>query len=112
MAHQQTSTMTQYGTNRKTYSSYMLGLGLSLLFTFIAFALVGLHLLPNTAIYISLAGLAILQLVTQVVCFLRLTMNPQGRLNTMPFLFAIVIVVVLAGGSLWIMYNLNYNMMH
>jgi len=111
MANHQ-DTMTPYGTSRKTYQSYVIGLVLSIIFTLTAFTLVGYHLLPNQYLYISLAVLALMQLIAQVICFLRLTANAEGRWNTMPFLFTIVIVAVLAGGSLWIMYNLNYNMIH
>ena|SRR3989338_8015030 len=103
---------TKYGMGLKTLNSYIIGLGLSLLFTLAAFHMVGKHLFSVPTTYISLAVLAILQLIAQVVFFLRMTMNPEGRWNSMPFLFAILIVAVLAGGSLWIMYNMNYNMMH
>ena len=103
---------TKYGTGQKTLKSYLLGLGLSLLFTFLAFALVGKHLLPNQYIYITIAILAVCQLIAQVFCFLRLNTSPKGRWNLMPFIFTIVIVLVLVIGSLWIMFNLNYNMVH
>ncbi len=106
-----TSTAT-YGTGRKTLKSYIIGLSLSLIFTFIAFGIVGHHAMANTAIYIALAVLAVSQLFAQVVFFLRLNASAEGRWTLMPFLFAILIVAVLAGGSLWIMYNLNYNMVH
>ena len=36
----------------------------------------------------------------------------QGKLNVMSFMFTIVVLAVIIGGSLWIMFHLNYNMMH
>ncbi len=101
----------KYGVKAKTLKSYLTGLFLSLLFTFVAFALVGKHLMSVTGLYITLTALAIAQLFAQVICFLRLNVSQEGRWNTMPFIFTFVIVGVLVGGSLWIMYNLNANMM-
>ncbi len=56
--------------------------------------------------------LAISQLLVQSYCFLRLNTRSENTWNTMPFLFTIFIIAVLVGGSVWIMYNLNYNMFH
>lgn len=103
----------RFGTGRKTIASYITGLVLSLTFTGIAFWVTANHaILKLGYVFITLAVLAIAQLVAQVVCFLRLNTSTQGRWNLMPFLFTIVVAAVLVGGSLWIMYNLNYNMMH
>lgn len=107
-----THVATKYGTGRKTLKSYLVGLGLSLLLTLSSFALVGKHLLPTASIYILIAVLAIFQLIAQVICFLRLNSSEKGRWNLMPFIFTIVIIAILVVGSLWIMINLNYNMMH
>ena len=101
----------KYGAKAKTLKSYLLGLFLSLLFTFTAFGLIANHVLSDTASYITITALAIAQLFAQVICFLRMNTSEEGMWNTMPFLFTFVIVGVLVGGSLWIMYNLNINMM-
>lgn len=103
---------TKFGTGRKTLKSYLIGLGLSLLFTLLAFWLVAEHALSNQALYVLLAVFAVCQLVAQVVFFLRITASKEGRWNLMPFLFTIIIVLVLVFGSLWIMINLNYNMVN
>src|SRR3990167_5676858 len=101
----------KYGAKAKTLKSYLIGLFLSLIFTFTAFTLVGKHLLGIEGLYITLTALAVAQLFAQVICFLRLNVSEEGRWNTMPFIFTFIIVGVLVGGSLWIMYNLNMNMM-
>lgn len=101
-----------FGNGQKTTKSYLIGLISSLVLTLIAFALVGNHMLSNQSLYIALSLLAIMQLFAQVTFFLRLNSSPEGRWNLMPFLFTIIVILVLVGGSLWIMYNLNYNMMH
>lgn len=96
--------------NQKTLSAYVIGLVLCLILTFISFALVQKHLLSDTSLYISLALLAILQLCVQASCFLRLNTSKEGQWNLLPFLFSLLIIAILVGGTFWIMYNLNYNM--
>jgi cytochrome o ubiquinol oxidase operon protein cyoD len=103
---------TEYGTGHKTLKSYMIGFSLSLLLTIIPFVLVGMHLLEPQVLFVAISVLAVMQLYVQVVFFLRLNASPKGRWNLMSFLFTIAIVVILVVGSLWIMYNLNYNMGH
>ncbi len=103
---------TKYGMGLKTLKSYIIGLGLSLIFTIASFSLVAVHALSNTAILLSITALALAQLIAQVVFFLRMNKTAEGRWNLMPFLFTLLIVLVLVFGSLWIMYNLNYNMTH
>ena len=110
MAHETKSNI-KYGAKLKTLKSYLIGLGLSLIFTFIAFALVGDHVFNDKDLYILITALAIAQLFAQVICFLRLNVTSEGRWNTMPFIFTFLVVGVLVFGSLWIMYNLNVNMM-
>lgn len=106
--------------NVKTLPAYITGLLLCLVLTFAAFGVVAAHLynptlignLSTAAVYITVAVLAIVQLIVQVICFLRLNASPEGRWELMPFLFTLLIVAILVSGSLWIMYNLNINMMH
>jgi cytochrome o ubiquinol oxidase operon protein cyoD len=100
----------EQGGNQKTLSSYLLGFSLSLLLTMVAFALVQWKWLTQVPLYLALSGLALAQLLVQTICFLRLNVSAEGRWNLLPFLFTLLIIVILAGGSLWIMYNLNYNM--
>lgn len=97
---------------KKTLHHYVIGFGVAVLLTISAFSLIEMRLLNDTALYISLTLLALTQFIVQSVCFLRLNTSPQGRWNLLPYLFMILIVIILMGGSLWIMYNLNYNMVN
>lgn len=108
--HHEVSTQ-QYGTSPKTLKAYVIGLVVCVILTLAAFAVVEKQLFTGTSIYVVLGLLAVIQLWVQVVCFLRLNANPDGRWNSMPFVFTILIMAILVGGTLWIMYNLNYNMM-
>jgi cytochrome o ubiquinol oxidase operon protein cyoD len=102
----------EYGGSQKTLKAYVVGFVLCVILTFVAFGLVEKRILANDMLYLSLAGLAIVQLFVQAICFLRLNASPEGRWNLLPFLFTILIMGILVAGSLWIMYNLNYNMYH
>lgn len=110
-AHEQELEIPNDG-SQKTLSSYVLGLILSLLLTLMAFGLIEHRILNNTHLFIALAVLAIAQLFVQSICFLRLNASAEGRWSLMPFIFSILIIAILVSGSLWIMYNCNYYMMH
>lgn len=102
---------------KRLYLSYFTGFMWSLLLTLAAFALVKLQLDAGGSAYPAkvligiLAVLAIVQLVVQLVFFFHLGREAKPRLNTISFLFMLMVVGIIAFGSLWIMYNLNYNMM-
>ena len=105
----------------KTFKSYVIGFVLSLGLTLFAFHLVASHMstaskgvfmMSDAFLFATLMILAMIQLYVQVVCFLRLNTSKEGRWELMPFLFTIFVVLVVICGSLWIMYHLNYNMMH
>jgi cytochrome o ubiquinol oxidase operon protein cyoD len=100
------------GTGEKTLKLYFIGFFLSIVLTLIPFGLVAKQFLSVENLYIALSICAIAQLYVQVVCFLRLNTSKEGRWTLISFLFTILIVMILVGGSLWIMYNLNYNMVN
>jgi cytochrome o ubiquinol oxidase operon protein cyoD len=55
--------------------------------------------------------MAMVQIVVHVVCFLHLDTRSEGGWTLLAFLFTTVIVVLTIGGSIWVMYHLNSNMM-
>ncbi len=102
---------TMAGWAEKSFKNYMIGFISCLLLTGISFYLVQAMSLDKTIIYASIAVFAIVQLLVQVFCFLGFSTSSEGRLNTLPFLFTLLIIFFLIGGSLWIMHNLNVLMM-
>ena len=56
-------------------------------------------------------ALALVQIVVHVVCFLHLDTRSEGGWTLLAFLFTAVIVVITIGGSIWVMFHLNTNMM-
>lgn len=102
---------------KRLYMAYFTGFVWSLLLTLAAFTLTQMQIdlgdeaYPKAVIIGSLAVLAIVQLIVQLVFFFHLGREPKPRLNTVSFLFMLMVVGIIGFGSLWIMYNLNYNMM-
>lgn len=102
---------------RRLYRSYFIGFGLSLGLTLLAFITTMMQIdsggtaYPKTSLFIGLVVLAIIQLVVQLIFFFHLGHESKPRLNTVSFLFMLMVVGIIGFGSLWIMYNLNYNMM-
>ncbi len=94
--------------NIKTYS---IGFVLSIVLTIISFAFVTNKMMAGTSLILALLGFACLQLFVQLFFFLHLGQEEKPRWNLMLFLFTMLILLIIVLGSLWIMYNLDYNMM-
>lgn len=97
---------------QKTLPAYLVGFFTSLLLTCLAFALVSQRYLDGSQLYLALGLLALAQLLVQSLCFLRLNTSREGMWNTLPYLFTLLIIFIAVAGSLWVMANLDYNMMH
>lgn len=98
-------------TEPSSYSNYVIGFILSLVCTLSAYFLVTNHYVSNKW---GLAGLvailALIQFVVQIVLFLHLGKERSPRFKLLVFSFMLCVVLILVGGSIWIMYNLNYKM--
>ncbi len=90
---------------------YLFGLVLASLLTAASFYAVYTHLIWAPAIPIALAVLAVAQIGVHLVFFLHLTTAPDNTNNVLALAFGVLIVVLIIGGSVWIMDNLNRNMM-
>ena len=101
------------GLGQKTLGVYLFGVFLCVVLTLIPFGSVMYHWFSTGHLVVILVVSAILQFLVQVICFLRLNMKTiQSQYNVYAFVFAIIVLLVIIGGSLWIMWHLNYNMMH
>jgi cytochrome o ubiquinol oxidase operon protein cyoD len=90
---------------------YLIGLGLATLLTIVSFFIAGTTLVWGPSIPVALVVLAIAQMGVHLVFFLHITTGPDNVNNVMALAFGVLIVLLLLGGSLWIMANLNRNMM-
>jgi cytochrome o ubiquinol oxidase subunit IV len=90
---------------------YLTGLGLAILLTATSFFVAGTDLVWQPSIPVALVVLAIAQMGVHLVFFLHITSGPDNTNNVLALAFGVLIVILLMGGSLWIMANLNHNMM-
>jgi cytochrome o ubiquinol oxidase subunit IV len=92
-------------------SGYLIGLALATLLTIVSFFIAQTTLVWQPSIPVALAVLAIAQMGVHLVFFLHITTGPDNINNVMALAFGVLIVLLLMAGSLWIMANLNHNMM-
>jgi cytochrome o ubiquinol oxidase subunit IV len=104
-------------TDQVHLKGYIIGFISSIVLTTVAFLMVNDHLtshhsqFPHALLIPLLAGLALIQFVVQMVFFLHLGTERRPRWKFLVFWFMLLVVLILVVGSLWIMDNLNYNMM-
>jgi cytochrome o ubiquinol oxidase operon protein cyoD len=104
---------TDYGTGQKKLGIYLIGFISCTVLTLFSFWSVMSQRFSKLEVLVLILSSACIQFLVQVVFFLRLTtQTEQGRTNIMSFLFTGVILISIIVGSLWIMWNLNYYMMH
>jgi cytochrome o ubiquinol oxidase subunit IV len=97
--------------NAEAVGSYLVGLGLATLLTIVSFFISGTTLVWGPSIPVALVVLAIAQMGVHLVFFLNITTGPDNVNNVLALAFGVLIVLLLLGGSLWIMANMNHNMM-
>jgi cytochrome o ubiquinol oxidase subunit IV len=92
-------------------AGYLTGLGLAILLTATSFFIAGTDLVWQPSIPVALVVLAIAQMGVHLVFFLHITTGPDNTNNVLALAFGVLIVVLVIGGSLWIMAHLNHNTM-
>jgi cytochrome o ubiquinol oxidase operon protein cyoD len=90
---------------------YAVGLFLATLLTAISFWVAYSHVIWTPGIPVGLLVLAVAQMGVHLVFFIHITTGADNTNNVLALAFGILIVVLIVGGSLWIMANLNANTM-
>jgi cytochrome o ubiquinol oxidase subunit IV len=96
---------------RASYLSYTVGLGLAVLATIASFVVAQTNLLWPPGIPVGLIVLALAQIGVHLVFFLQLGSGPDSTNNILALAFGVLIVFLVITGSIWIIANLNSNMM-
>jgi cytochrome o ubiquinol oxidase operon protein cyoD len=113
MEHQPPKKTKQHST--PSIKSYVSGFLLSIMLTLVAYFLVQRHIssehsvISHDVLIFMVTGLALTQLMVQLVFFLHVDSEQKPRWNLVALLFAVTILVIIVFGSLWIMNNLNYH---
>jgi len=101
---------THHGWNA-SFKPQFLGFVTSIILLVAVYLLVTHHHLTNGPLRMTIFGSAIAQAVLQLIFFLHLGLESKPHWNTITFLFVVMVIIIVLGGSLWIMDNLNYNLM-
>ncbi len=99
------------GANSGTFRSYTIGFVLSIVLTAIPFVLVMRGLLSHQATLFAIFGTALVQILVHLYYFLHMNSSSKVRWNILAMLFTLLIMILLVGGTMWIMYHLNYRLM-
>ena len=108
MEHISTNEISQHGTLR----SYTIGFVLSIVLTLAAYYIVVDHVLTGRTLVVAIVGLGLLQLAVQLLLFLHVGREEKPHWNLAALAFAAIIVVIVIGGTLWIMSNLQHGNSH
>ena len=92
-------------------AGYLKGFGLALLLTLPAFGLVALGTLPKSLVLPILFGLGLLQILVHLHYFLHLDLTSESQPYLLTISFTFLILVIMVGGSLWILYDLHLHTM-
>ncbi|GHB09171.1 cytochrome o ubiquinol oxidase subunit IV [Salinicola rhizosphaerae] len=99
------------GASHGSYKSYITGLIISIVLTLIAFGVVMVGDFSMPVMMVTIVITAIIQVLVQLVLFMHLNFKSEGGWNVISFVFTAGILVLIIGGSLWILHNIHVNMM-
>lgn len=99
------------GEGRHNIGVYVIGLGLAVGLTVASFLVAGTNLIWGPAIPAALIALAVAQMGVHLVFFLHITSGPENTNNAIALAFGTFVVILVIGGSIWIMGHLDHNMM-
>jgi cytochrome o ubiquinol oxidase subunit IV len=94
-----------------SYLSYTAGLVLAILLTIVSFVVSQTNLLWPPGVPVGLIVLAFAQIGVHLVFFLHLGSGPESTNNILALAFGMLVVFLVSAGSIWIIANLNWNMM-
>jgi cytochrome o ubiquinol oxidase subunit IV len=90
---------------------YTTGLFLAVLLTATSFWAANTSLIWPGGVVLGLAVLAIAQMGVHLVFFLHITTGPESTNNVLALAFGVLIVFVVVAGTMWIVADMNANMM-
>lgn len=94
-----------------TTKSCLVGIALASVLTAIPFGLVATRALPPTQTFVIIAVTAIAQVVVHLLYFLRIDLKSSSQNRLAMLGFAAVVLLILVGGTLWIMFDRYYPLM-
>jgi cytochrome o ubiquinol oxidase subunit IV len=99
------------GARRGNLKSYGTGFILSIALTILSFALVMTGTLSHSTVLFGIFAAAAVQIAVHLHYFLHLDTSSAMRWNVLALVFALLIMILFIGGTIWIMFHLKYRMM-
>ncbi len=97
--------------SNKSFKPLIVGFIISVLLTTAAYLFAQKHLFNSWSLILMVVGFGCLQAVIQLYFFFHLGIESKPRWNMMTFLFTVLVIFIVIAGSVWIMRNLDYNLM-
>lgn len=92
--------------------SYIIGFILTIALVIVSYLVTVNHWLVGSSLFFCLSILVVVQIIVQICSFLRLNDEKSDNgWSSLSFLFTLLIIAIIVIGNLWILYNLNINMM-
>lgn len=97
----------------KKMKAYTIGFVSLVILTLVGYFAATSSSISSHQLFTIVSIVATLQLLAIVIFFFRSNVSDEDAAwNWISFVFTMLIVAVIVAGSLWIMYSLNYNMVH
>ena len=94
-----------------SFKPQFIGFVISFMLVVAAYRIVVHYQLTEGLLIATICILAFLQALAQLVFFMHLGLESKPHWGMITFLFTVLVALIVIGGSLWIMSNLNYNLM-
>lgn len=98
------------GASHGTLRSYLTGFVLAIALTVVPFALVMFGKMPRAYILYGIFAAAVVQILVHLHYFLHLDRSSEQTWNVAAIVLTALAIVVVVGGSLWVMIELHYYM--
>lgn len=102
--------MDNNGDLRGELRQYLFGFSLALILTVVPFAMVAWGGLSFGMALSVIGALAIIQVIVQLRFFLHINLSTQKREDLHLILFTVLLLTIMAAGTIWIMANLAVRM--
>ena len=96
------------GESRGSFTSYILGFIFSIALTVISFGLVLSGKVSAATAAYGILGAAVVQIMVHLHYFLHLNTSSAARWNIWALAFTLLLIGIFIGGTLWIMWDLQY----
>ena len=97
--------------DKRALVSYSIGFLSSIVLTLMAYGIVVYQVFSVWTAVLVISTLAFIQLIVQLVFFLHLGAESHPRWKLLTLLSTVFLLVIIVGGSIWIMFDLDSRMM-